>query len=326
MDRDESLFAHPIQRGRRSTAALIGFAVVLSTAALAGVAWAAGFDSVRDRLVHPNWTWIVVGLCGQVPALLGYALAVHGIAAVEGGPTLGLRRAWAVVAAGFGPFVLHGGGFAVDLQVLKDAGLDEREARWRTFGLGVLEYAVLAPTACVAAIYLLVHGSAVPDGFTAPWAIAVPAGFAAAFAALRFRGRLQRRRGSGPTALGEALEAVDILRRLALSPGDGVPAFTGMALYWAGEIFTLWATLRAFLGGGPGIAALIIGYATGYALTRRTLPLAGAGAVEALLPFSLLWVHFPLAAAVLAVFAYRFYNAWLLLVPALFGRRALREA
>jgi hypothetical protein len=322
----ESLFAHPIRRGRRSTLALIVFAVLLSSATLVAVAWVAGFDAVRDRVVHPGWTWIAVGLCGQIPALAGYALAVHGVAAVEGGPTLGLRRAWAVVAAGFGPFVLHGGGFAVDLHVLKTAGLDEREARSRTFGLGVLEYAVLAPTACVAAIYLLVHGSAVPDGFTAPWAIAVPAGFAAAFAALRFRSRLQGGRGRGRSALAEALAAVDILRRLALNVRDGFPAYAGMALYWAGEIFTLWAALHAFLGAGPGVAALIVGYATGYALTRRTLPLAGAGAVEALLPFSLLWMHFPLAAAVLAVFAYRIYNAWLVALPALLGRRVLREA
>ena len=321
-----SLLAHPIRRGRRSTLALIVFAVLLSSATLLAVAWAAGFDAVHDRLVHPSWTWVAVGLCGQVPALVGYALAVHGVAAVEGGPTLGLRRAWAVVAAGFGPFVLHGGGFAVDLHVLKTAGLEEREARSRTFGLGVLEYAVLAPVACVAAIYLLLHGSAIPDGFTAPWAIAVPAGFAAAFASLRFRSRLQRGRGRGRSALAEALAAVDILRRLALNVRHGFPAFAGMTLYWAGEIFTLWAALHAFLGVGPGVAALIVGYATGYALTRRTLPLAGAGAVEALLPFSLLWMLFPLAAAVLAVFAYRIYNAWLVALPALVGRRVLREA
>ena len=55
-------------------------------------------------------------------------------------------------------------------------------------------------------------------------------------------------------------------------------------------------------------AALIIGYAAGYALTRRTLPLAGAGVVEALLPFALVWVGADLAPAVLAVFVYRFFN------------------
>ena len=64
------------------------------------------------------------------------------------------------------------------------------------------------------------------------------------------------------------------------------------------------------------MAAVVVGYATGYALTRRTLPLAGAGAVEALLPFALVWVGYGLAPAVLAVFAYRIFNLWLPLGPA----------
>ena len=67
-----------------------------------------------------------------------------------------------------------------------------------------------------------------------------------------------------------------------------------MALYWAGEVFVLWVCLAAFTGDTPSVAAVVVGYATGYALTRRTLPLAGAGAVEALLPFALVWVGYGL--------------------------------
>jgi uncharacterized membrane protein YbhN (UPF0104 family) len=73
------------------------------------------------------------------------------------------------------------------------------------------------------------------------------------------------------------------------------------------------------------VPAVVVGYATGYALTRRTLPLAGAGAVEALLPFALLWVGYPLAAAILAVFAYRVFNLWLPLGPAAAALFALRR-
>ena len=75
--------------------------------------------------------------------------------------------------------------------------------------------------------------------------------------------------------------------------------------------------LRSFL-------ALLIGYATGYALTRRTLPFAGAGAVEALLPFTLSWAGTPLAAAVPAVVIYRMINLWLPILPATVGLRAIR--
>jgi uncharacterized membrane protein YbhN (UPF0104 family) len=65
------------------------------------------------------------------------------------------------------------------------------------------------------------------------------------------------------------------------------------------------------------VTAVVVGYATGYALTRRTLPLGGAGAVEALMPFALVWVGYGLPAAVLAVFAYRIFNLWLPLGPAI---------
>jgi uncharacterized membrane protein YbhN (UPF0104 family) len=89
-----------------------------------------------------------------------------------------------------------------------------------------------------------------------------------------------------------------------------------MAVYWAGEVFVLWVCLAAFTRDTPSVTAVVVGYATGYALTRRTLPLAGAGAVEALLPFALTWVGYGLPSAVLAVFAYRIFNLWLPLGPA----------
>jgi uncharacterized membrane protein YbhN (UPF0104 family) len=87
----------------------------------------------------------------------------------------------------------------------------------------------------------------------------------------------------------------------------------------------LWACLAAFDRDAPSIPAVVVGYATGYALTRRTLPFAGAGAVEAALPFALTWVGFGLAPAVLAVFAYRVFNVWLPVGPALAGLFALRR-
>src|SRR5439155_26399311 len=105
----------------------------------------------------------------------------------------------------------------------------------------------------------------------------------------------------------------------------GAAAFAGMALYWAGEVFVLWVCLAAFSGDTPSVAAVVVGYATGYALTRRTLPLAGAGAVEALLPFALVWVGYGLAPAVLAVFAYRVFNLWLPPGPAVGALWALQR-
>lgn len=83
--------------------------------------------------------------------------------------------------------------------------------------------------------------------------------------------------------------------------------------------------MHIFDGHAPPIAQLIVGCATGYAITRRALPLGGAGVVEALLPFALGWVKIALAPALLAVVAYRLINLWLPMVPALGALPTLRR-
>jgi hypothetical protein len=159
---------------------------------------------------------------------------------------------------------------------------------------------------------------------TLSWAIGVPAGTALALLALRFRRLLCR--GWLRRVLGPPLDAIVVVGKLLARPREhALAAIFGMSLYFAGEVFVLWACLAAFQNGAPSILAVVVGYATGYALTRRTLPLAGAGAVEALMPFALAWVDFRLAAAVLAVFAYRVFNVWLPVPPSLAGLIALQR-
>jgi hypothetical protein len=305
-------------------ALFITLGVALALGASVAVAWAAGFGDVLHRLVHPDLIWIPLALAGQVVAYFGYMLAYREVARVERGPELGMSKLAAVVFTGFGVFVAHGG-FSADVVALRNAGASRREARVRVMGLGALEYVVLAPAVCASAIIVLAHGSRTPNlGMTLPWAIGVPLGFAAAFWALRHRKKLSGA-GGWKGAIGHALDAVAVVKNLLREPFKHGHAFVGMGLYWMGEIFSLSAALHAFGSPRPAVAALIIGYATGYALTRRTLPLAGAGVVEALLPFALVWVGAGLAPAVLAVFLYRLFNLWLPLIPALGGIRVLRQ-
>jgi uncharacterized membrane protein YbhN (UPF0104 family) len=98
-----------------------------------------------------------------------------------------------------------------------------------------------------------------------------------------------------------------------------------MAIYWASDIGALAVCATVFAGRHRVGLELVVGYATGYALTRRSLPLAGAGTVEALLPFALHWVGYPLATAVLSVVAYRMFNLWLAIVPGIAGLRRMRD-
>jgi uncharacterized membrane protein YbhN (UPF0104 family) len=300
---------HGLPEHRTEGAALLLFAAALALAAALGVGWAAGFDNVARELRHLSPWWLAVALAGEAVAYLGYALAYREIVRVESGAQLQPRRAAALVAVGFAPFA-PAGGFHVDLHALRRSGLDHTEARTRVFGLGALEYVVLAPAACACALVLIFENVEVGEGFTYPWAIAVPAGFVAAAGALAFRRRVHG-------VVREALEALNVVRCLLGRSREGLPAVAGAALYWAGDVTALWACLRIFDVQGLTLPGLLLGYATGYALTRRTLPLGGAGVVEALLPFALTWVGpLDLAPALLGVLAYRIVNLWLPLLPA----------
>jgi uncharacterized membrane protein YbhN (UPF0104 family) len=312
-----------LERDTSQHALLVLIGAGLAIAAVAGIAWAAGFHAVLRELRHADLIWLPVAFGMEVAAYFGYVVAYREVARAKGGPRLGIGRAGAIVAAGFGVFVIRGG-FVVDRHALEDAGLPPREARIRVLGLGALEYAILAPAAALAAVILLARGATHPSlGFTLPWAIAVPLGFVAAFAALGLRHRV-RDEGGWRAALRHALDAVNMLRHLASQGAEHGGAFVGTTLYWVGDVGCLWASLRAFHE-SPDLAALVIGYATGYALTRRTLPLGGAGSVEALVSFALAWTGIPLAKAVLAVCAYRLFNLWLPLLPAAVGLRQLKR-
>lgn len=308
------LLAHHREHEAHHVVMLMIVAAALSILATIFVAGAAGYVSVASHIRHADWHWIPLAMAGAVAAHVGYTFAYREVAHVGRGVRLGALRAGAIVAAGFGVFTPRGG-FAVDIEALEDLGVPREEARIRVLGLGSLEYAVLATGAFICAIFLLGDPHA-QRAVTLSWAIGIPVGTALALVAVRYRKWICRGWLAG--ILGPPLESIGIVGQIVASPRrHGAAAFTGMSVYWAGEVFVLWCCLAAFTGHTPSVTEVVVGYATGYALTRRTLPLAGAGAVEALLPFALVWVGYGLAPAVLAVFAYRIFNLWLPLGPAI---------
>ena len=311
------LMAHHREHEPHHVVMLMIVAAALSLIATIFVAGAAGYVAVASHIRHANWYWIPFAMVGAVVAHVGYTFAYREVAHVDRGVRLGALRAGAIVAAGFGMFIPRGG-FAVDIEALEDLGVPREEARVRVLGLGSLEYAVLATGAFICAIFLLFQDPHAQRAVILSWTIGVPVGTALALVAVRYRKWICRGRLAG--ILGPPLEAITVVGQIVAAPRrHGAAALTGMAVYWAGEVFVLWVCLAAFEGHTPSVTAVVVGYATGYALTRRTLPLAGAGAVEALLPFALVWVGYGLPAAVLAVFAYRVFNLWLPLGPAAVG-------
>jgi len=303
-------------------AAFLLLAAALSLGALLGVASTVGLGRVWRQFLHPHWIWVPVALVCEVAAYLGYTLAYREVARAERGPELDMPKAAVLVTTGFGVFV-EGGGFALDRAALERAGLSKQEARARVLGLGSLEYALLAPATGAAALYVLLWHASLDSGMTLPWILGVPSGATLALLLLRHKDTF--RRPGWRMHLYDNLQAITLLLRLFRRWRLACLAFLGIAVYWIGDIACLWAALHLFYAHTPPVAQLLVGYASGYALTRRALPLGGAGIVETLLPFSLGWIGIARVPSIVGVGAYRAINLWLPMLPALAGVPSLRR-
>jgi uncharacterized membrane protein YbhN (UPF0104 family) len=319
LSRDPDGKRHLVQLGRlsarpRSLAVTTGIAAVLFLGALAVMSAIAGWGSVTDRFdLRPSY-WFAVAFAAEAAAFAAYVLAYRSVAAIEDGPQLSLRETVSLVAFGFGAFLAKGGA-ALDSQALATPGGGEREGEVRVMALDALEHAPLAPAAFVAAVVLLAHGQRKPGlDFTIPWSTMVPLGAVLAFVGVRHRDRFTGCDG-WRGKLGDLLESIHILFQLGREWRTHWPAFAGATVYWAGDVACLWASLQPF-DAAPRIAGIVLAHAVGYSLTRRTLPFAGAGIVEVLMPLTLVAAGAPFAGAILGVIAYRIFNLWLPLLPA----------
>ncbi len=297
---------------------------VLALGAIAGLADIAGAERIDRAARHLHPVWLVLCFGGELLSYAGYVLAVRDTAKVDQGPQLSFGHSIRAVIGGFGVFAATrtSGGFAVDYWALRTAGEDREGAVARVLALGALEYAVLAPAALCAAIAILVDGEDISLGLTLPWLAVIPGALVAIWITSPARARRYATHDPGAGRIrggfAHSVAGLSMLRRMLVAPprehGLGL---LGTAAYWAGDIACLWGALQLF--GNPRLStpALIIGYATGYVLTRRSLPAGGAGVVEIALTFALHWVGFPFVRALLGVVVYRLFNLWLPIVPAL---------
>jgi uncharacterized membrane protein YbhN (UPF0104 family) len=303
---------------------LSAVAAGVAAVAVVALAEATGVDKVGSAFsdVHPAWIALIAG--AELVAYPAYTIAYRSVARVHGHAPLALPLVARVVIAGFGPFSV-GGGFGIDRQALRALHEDEHSARVRVLALGTLEWAVLAPIAWIASIVLLASGADVMASLLWPWAIAVPVGLALGlWASSPARlAKLSAKEGRGWLWLTRGLEGVAVLKTMGRNPGRYRGAWLGTGLYWAADIAAFYGGLRTF-GLDPGIGKVIIAYATGYAATRRSLPLGGAGITEVLMTYSLYWVRQPLAPALAAVVAYRFFNFLLAATPGLIANHQLQ--
>ncbi len=272
---------------------------------------------------HMQPVWLLAALGFELLSYVGYVLAYRATVLASGQSSLSLLLTVRLVVAGFGPFVPLGG-FSFDRHALRAVHRSRREARRQVLALGVIEYALLAPAACVCALVLLLESRRASLALTLPWVFAVPPGFALAWWATkpRIRHYFQRSHGRVRRWIGELLAGAQILREVVTRPLEHPLALVGMAVYWAAEIACLAFSLQCF-GVELSVPALVIAYSTGYAASRRSLPLGGAGITEVLLTLALIAVHVNAAHALLSVVAYRLVNFLAPVLPGLFAHSSL---
>ena len=306
-------------------AALVALVVLLYAAGVVGMAYVAGFSAVSRRLDHAQWWWLLATVAGVAAAFGGYLVAYRGMKRVAGGPELEMRVRLPVVAAGFGGFFVRGG-TALDEYAMRAGGADERDAKVRINSLAALELAVLSMIVCPAAAIAWALGDEIPrKDFTQPWAIVPPIGFAIiVFLAERYRDRLRERDG-WRGKVGVFFDAIHLVFQQLLHPRRHGGAVAGMALFWAGDMFALWAATAAF-GFKMTALTVIVVTATGMLFTRRMAPLGGAGvALVALVPTLWYGGAVPYAAATLGVAGYRLFALFAPMIGALAGLPVLRE-
>ena len=304
-------------------------AIVLSALSAGGTAAAIAASDRPSALWHAllqiqPW-WLLAACVVELIAYVGYVLAYRATVRRSPHRQLSFGLTLRLVVAGFGPFAAMGG-FSFDRKVLSAVHRSRRQARRQVLALGVIEYLLLAPAAAVCSLLLLLEGSRASPALTLPWVIGVPVGFAIAWGATQPHviEWLDRSHGRPGRAVAEVLRGAQVLRLIVLRPLERPLAVVGMAIYWAAEIACLGLALLCF-GVEIGVPQLIVAYSTGYAASRRSLPLAGAGITEALLTVSLIAVHVNSAYALVGVIAYRVVNFLVPIPPGLLAHSSLSE-
>ena len=334
----------------------VGVAVVVTTVLVLSIGRLAGFTKLGDRLSGATWGWL--GLCalGQIGVFIGYAgafrtsvagsgdlfgelgdisssgtgsyTAVGGDLANRRGPRVGVWYSLKVALAGFGltQLVAAGGaaGMAFTFWVIRRLGFSKKNAMVQLITLNTAVYFVFGGIGWLGALVGL-GDPAVPKAMAVSWL----AGFAAVIALALWFTQPER-----AAALTSAEDAPRLRRALdvGVSAAARVRGFTHTAdgrrllawslLYWAGDLVSLWAALRAF-GVTVSATALVGAYVTGYLAQSVPIPLIATGGVDAATTFTLTAVGVPIEVALLGVVAHRVFAFWLPVIPGLWSATAL---
>ena len=243
-------------------------------------------------------------------------------------PRIAVWYSLKVALAGFGltQLVAAGGaaGMAFTFWVLRRIGFSKRSAMVELIALNTAVYFVFGILGWLGALGGLVDTS-VPLGMVLGWLIGFPVVVGLALWFTQPRRLPGRMLGDDAPRIRRALtvgvSAAARVRR-ATGTGQGRRLLAWSLLYWAGDLVSLWAALRAF-GAAVSPAAIVGAYATGYLAQSVPIPLIATGGVDAATTFALAAVGVPIEVALLGVVAHRVFAFWLPLMPGLWSATVL---
>ena len=315
----------------------VGVAVIVTTVLVVSIGRLAGFTKLGDTVSGATWGWL--GLCavGQIGVFVGYAGAFR--MSVAGSrdlleppdgivPRVGFWYSLKVALAGFGltQLVAAGGaaGMAFTFWVFRRLGFSKRNAMLQLITLNTAVYFVFGVLGWLGALVGLLD-PAVPLAMAVSWL----AGLAALIALARWFIQPQRRARFTQVEDGSRLRrslAVGVSAAARVQEcthtADGRRLLAWALLYWAGDLVSLWAALRAF-GMTVSVAAIVVAYVMGYLAQSVPIPLIATGGVDAATTFTLAAVGVPIEVALLGVVAHRVFAFWLPVIPGLWSATVL---
>jgi uncharacterized protein (TIRG00374 family) len=330
---------------RRKALVSTAVGLLLVAGAVAGIGQITSFHHMVRALDRADAAWFPVCLGGEILAYIGYIAAYRDVARVDGGPSFSLWTTTRVVAIGFGAYALgtSAGSLGLDYWALHRAGERPHVALRRVLALNTVEWMILGIYACLSAALVAAGSGSAPLAMVLAWLIVVPACILAAAwvssprrsdrltSVVQERVRFARDRRTwlpwlfqgARTVLSHSIGGVVIVRHLVAQVRSHLGGVFGFGVFWAGDVATLYAALRAF-NVHPAVPALVLAYSTAYVVTMLPLPAGGSGGIEAGLAFSLNAVGIPLAQALVATLVYRFFTLWLPIVPAALAAAQVR--
>lgn len=280
--------------------------------------------------------WLAAGLLLEIVSLLCYSGLTRAVLRGPGAPPY--RTLLRIDLTGYGAsHVLPGGGAAaaaLRFRLLWRAGVRTQDAVTATA-------VTTATTTCtLVAVFAagLVLALRQPGGHPYLGTAGVVAGGAVAFvllilvgllvfpdptirAASRLAARVRLVRPAAVESLGRSM--AERLRGLAVDPGAVVRAVTWSLGYFAGDIVSLEACLRAF-GHTADVGELLAAYGLANLLVLLPITPGGMGIVEGVLVPVLASFGTPTGAALLGVLAWRFFGFWLPIPASLLTYLSLR--